>query len=258
VIPPGVHVAPSILAADAARLADQVLEVVLAGARVIHVDVMDGHFVPPITFGAQTVGALREHVGADVVLDVHLMVERPEHHVQAFASAGADVITLHAEATPHIHYALGAVVDSGCVAGAALCPATPPEAIADVADLIGVALCMTVNPGWGGQPFLEGSPDRLRRLRTLVSPETHVEVDGGIDLATADRCVQAGASLLVAGSSVFGAPIPGEAFATLSARAGPQRSRPRRESGERDRSRRAAGGWRAAGAEHRPSLTNSE
>jgi ribulose-phosphate 3-epimerase len=219
VIPAGVHVAPSILAADAARLADQVVEVVAAGARMIHVDVMDGHFVPPITFGAQTVAALRGHVGPDVVLDVHLMVDQPVQHIAAFASAGADVITLHVEATPHLHYALGAVAEHGCLAGAALCPATPPETIADVADLIDVALCMTVDPGWGGQAFLERSPDRLRRLRPFLSAEACIEVDGGIDLVTGPSCVEAGATLLVAGSAIFGAPSPGEAFVELATRA---------------------------------------
>ena len=216
-LPRGPVVAPSILAADAARLAEQVREVVTAGARVIHVDVMDGHFVPPITFGAQTVSALREQVdGLDVVLDVHLMVERPERHVASFATAGADVITVHVEATPHLHYALDAIHAAGCLAGAAICPGTSPEALSEVVGQLDLALCMTVDPGWGGQPFIATSPERIRRLVALVRLATGIEVDGGIDAGTAPACVAAGARLLVAGSAVFGAADPGAAYQRLA------------------------------------------
>jgi ribulose-phosphate 3-epimerase len=222
-LPSGTVVAPSILAADASRLADQVREVVAAGARVIHVDVMDGHFVPPITFGAQTVAALREQVdGLDVVLDVHLMVERPERHVASFAAAGADVITVHVEATTHIHYMVEAIRAAGCLAGAAICPGTPPDALAEVAGQLDLALCMTVDPGWGGQPFIATSPDRIRRLATLVDATTRIEVDGGIGLHTAPTCAAAGATLLVAGSAVFGAADPGAAYQTLAAAVTPR------------------------------------
>ena len=138
-----------------------------AGARVIHVDVMDGHFVPPITIGPLIVGALADQVhAAGGILDVHLMIERPERQVAAFARAGADVITVHAEATPHLHYALAAIKDAGCAAGAAINPATPAEALADVAGLLDLALCMSVNPGWGGQPFI---PASLRSSRACDS-----------------------------------------------------------------------------------------
>jgi ribulose-phosphate 3-epimerase len=200
-------VAPSILSADFARLGAQVGEVLEAGATVIHVDVMDGHFVPPITMGPLVVEAIAEQVhAAGAVVDVHLMIERPERQVQAFADAGADGVTLHVEATPHVHYALQAVRDAGCRAGVALNPGTPPEAVSAVADDADLVLCMTVNPGWGGQRFLEASPGRIERLRAIVGPDTVIEVDGGIGAETVARCAAAGASLFVAGSAVFGAP----------------------------------------------------
>jgi ribulose-phosphate 3-epimerase len=199
-------VAPSILSADFARLGEQVGEVLDAGATVIHVDVMDGHFVPPITMGPLVVEAIGEQVhAAGAVVDVHLMIERPERHVQAFADAGADGITLHVEATPHVHYALQAVRDAGCRAGVALNPGTPPEAVSAVAGDCDLVLCMTVNPGWGGQRFLQDSPGRIERLRALAGADTVIEVDGGIGAETVARCAEAGASLFVAGSAVFGA-----------------------------------------------------
>src|SRR3954470_12573750 len=200
------RVAPSILASDFARLGEQVAVVMDAGARVIHVDVMDGHFVPPITIGPLIVSALADQVhGAGGVLDVHLMIERPERHVQAFADAGADAISVHFEATPHVNYALRAVRDAGCRAGLALNPGTPATAVTELGEEIDHLLCMTVNPGWGGQSFIEGSIAKLERLRQLLPASTSIEVDGGVDIATAPRCVEAGASLLVAGSHVFGA-----------------------------------------------------
>src|SRR4051794_37966696 len=182
-------VAPSILSADFARLGAQVGEVLEAGARVIHVDVMDGHFVPPITMGPLVVGAIAEQVhDAGAVVDVHLMIERPERQVSEFAKAGADGITMHVEATPHVHYALGAVRDAGCRAGLALNPGTPAEAAAAVAEDLDLVLCMTVNPGGGGQAFLPRSPAKVERLRALVGAQAVVEVDGGIATETAARC----------------------------------------------------------------------
>ena len=211
------RVAPSILSADFARLGEQVGAVMEAGARVIHVDVMDGHFVPPITIGDLVVKALDEQVhAAGGILDVHLMIERPERQIEGFARAGADVITIHQEATPHVHYALQAVRDAGCLAGLALCPATPAETVSEVADDVDVLLCMTVNPGWGGQPFIEGSIQKLERLQGLLPPKVQIEVDGGIDAGTAPRCAAAGASLFVAGSAIFGSDDPGDAYRRIA------------------------------------------
>jgi ribulose-phosphate 3-epimerase len=155
--------------------------------------------------------------GRDATLDVHLMVERPERHIAAFAKAGADVIHVHAEATPHVNYALGHIRDAGCRAGLAVNPSTPPAVYAEVLDLVDVALCMTVNPGWGGQPFIPASLEKIRRLRELLPERVPIEVDGGIDTDTAGPCAQAGASIFVAGNAVFGASDPAFAFAELGA-----------------------------------------
>jgi ribulose-phosphate 3-epimerase len=215
-LPSGRRVAPSILSADFARLGAQVSEVMEAGARVIHVDVMDGHFVPPITMGPLAVEALRDQVhAADGWIDVHLMIERPERHVDAFAQAGADSITVHFEATPHVHYAVKQIREAGLLAGVALTPSTPAEALKDL-DL-DIALCMTVNHGWGGQPFIEGSERKVARLRDLLPQRVRIEVDGGIEPRTAPRCAEAGATLFVAGSYVMGAPDPAAAYGELVA-----------------------------------------
>ena len=216
-----VRVAPSILAADFARLGEQVEQVMDAGARVIHVDVMDGHFVPPITIGPLIVESLRDLVHErGGVLDVHLMVERPEHRVEEFAAAGADSLIVHWEATPHVHYALKAVRDAGMQAALAINPATPPEAIVGLAEVFDHLLCMTVNPGWGGQPYIETSTAKLVRLRELLGAEVPIEVDGGIDVATAGPAAAAGATLFVAGSSIFGAADPAEAYREIAAACG--------------------------------------
>jgi ribulose-phosphate 3-epimerase len=216
-----VRVAPSILASDFARLGEQVELVMDAGARVIHVDVMDGHFVPPISIGDLIVKALRDLVhDRGGVLDVHLMVERPERRVEDFAAAGADTLICHWEATPHIHYALKAVRDAGLDAGLAINPGTPPEAVVGLADMFDHLLCMTVNPGWGGQPYIETSTAKVERLRELLGPGMPIEVDGGIDVATAEATAGAGATLFVAGSSIFGADDPAAAYRSIAAAAG--------------------------------------
>jgi ribulose-phosphate 3-epimerase len=211
------RVAPSILSADFDRLGAEVQEVLDAGARVIHVDVMDGHFVPPITMGPLVVAGLRDRVGAaGARLEVHLMIERPERQIDEFARAGADLITIHAEATPHVHYALSQIREAGLAAGLALCPATPPQIFGEVAELLDLALCMTVNPGWGGQRFIEASIDRIERARALLGDAVAIEVDGGIEVDTGARCLAAGARVFVAGSAVFGSPDPAAAYAALA------------------------------------------
>ena len=192
-----------------------------AGARVIHVDVMDGHFVPPITIGPLVVEALAEQVReAGAMLDVHLMIERPERQVDEFVKAGADSVTFHAEATPHVAYAANLIRESGACVGVAINPGTPVGALAEVGGAIDLALCMTVNPGWGGQPFIEHSLEKLPRVRAIVGERVAVQVDGGIAPDTAPACRSAGANVFVAGSAIFGAADPGEAYRAIAEAAG--------------------------------------
>jgi ribulose-phosphate 3-epimerase len=212
------HIAPSILSADFSDLAAQVREVMDAGARVIHCDVMDGHFVPPITFGPMVVAALRETLPDEAYLDVHLMIEAPERHVADFAKAGADGITIHAESTPHLDYTLNAIREGGAKAGLVVCPGTSPDCYAEVD--VDLALIMTVNPGWGGQPFLANQLDKVRRVRAMLGDDVAIEVDGGVNSKTVVDCAQAGATWFVAGSAIFGSDDPAAMFREIAAAAG--------------------------------------
>jgi ribulose-phosphate 3-epimerase len=214
------RVEPSILSADFSRLGSQVTEVMDAGARLIHVDVMDGHFVPPITIGPLIAASIADLVhDAGGAIDCHLMIERPEGQIAEFAKAGADSITIHAEATPHLNRTLGAIRELGCLAGVAINPGTPIEAVSELRDYADIVLCMTVNPGWGGQPFIPESPDKVARLAPLVG-EAAIGVDGGIDADSAPTVAAAGARLFVAGSAVFGAADPAAAYSAIAAAAG--------------------------------------
>jgi ribulose-phosphate 3-epimerase len=185
-----------------------------AGARLIHCDVMDGHFVPPITFGPIVVDALRQALRSETVLDVHLMIDRPDRSAVDYVKAGADNVTFHVEATPHVDFTMNAIREAGATAGVAINPGTAVGALAVKPDL---ALCMTVNPGWGGQPFIKGSIDRIRRL---ADRHDIVEVDGGIDAKTAAPCAEAGATTFVAGSAIFKAEDPAQAYRDILAAAG--------------------------------------
>ena len=213
------RVAPSILSADFSRLGEQIDEVMEAGARVIHFDVMDGRFVPPITIGPLVLASIAERVhSVGGAIDVHLMIAEPDRHIESFAEAGADSITFHEEATPHANRTLAAIHELGCLAGIAINPGTPVDALSELGGLADVVLCMTVNPGWGGQSFIPGSPDKVARLKQLVG-DARIEVDGGVDTGTAASVAAAGASLFVAGSAIFGADDPAAAYSAIAAAA---------------------------------------
>jgi ribulose-phosphate 3-epimerase len=211
-----VRIAPSILAADFARLADALGEAEAGGADLVHVDVMDGHFVPSLTVGPPVVRALRR--ATRLPLDVHLMIERPERSLPEYLDAGADWISVHVEATRHLHRCLDAVRRGGAKAGAAINPATPTLALSGVWDELDYAVVMSVNPGWGGQPFLSSSVEKVQRLRRealAAGSRLAIEVDGGVGPGNAAALCGAGADILVAGTAIYGADDPAAAIGTL-------------------------------------------
>lgn len=209
-------IAPSILAADFARLGEEVKAVTQAGADWIHLDVMDGHFVPNISFGPAVVKALRS--SSTLPFDVHLMIAPVDAYLEAFVQAGADQILIHIEAGPHTHRSLQLIRQLGAKPGIVLCPATPAHAIAEVMDLVDVILVMTVNPGFGGQKFLTSQLPKIAQIRDMITRsgrDIRLAVDGGIDASTAPLATQAGADVLIAGSAVYGKPDYAAAIASL-------------------------------------------
>jgi ribulose-phosphate 3-epimerase len=216
-----IHIAPSILSADFSRLGDDVEAVLKAGARVVHVDVMDGHFVPNITIGPLVVAALQPLVhGAGALIDVHLMIEHPERYIEAFAAAGANVITVHQEACVHLHRVLMQIREAGAAAGVALNPATPVETLAEAREHCDMVLVMSVNPGFGGQRFIETSLAKVQRARAFLPAGVALELDGSVTALNAGALVAAGVNILVAGSSVFGGRDIEEQYAALAQAAG--------------------------------------
>ena len=205
-------VAPSILSADFLRLGEAIQMVEESEAEWVHCDIMDGHFVPNISYGIPIVKAVRP--ATKKVVDCHLMIEHPELYVEAFAAAGADMITVHQEACVHLDRQVAQIHDLGCKAGVALNPATPVETLVDILHAVDMVLIMSVNPGFGGQKFIPRALDKVRRLRALA-PDLLIQVDGGVNAETGAKLVAAGADVLVAGSYVFGAEEPMEAIHSL-------------------------------------------
>ncbi|MCE7794654.1 ribulose-phosphate 3-epimerase [Salipaludibacillus sp. CUR1] len=200
-----VKVAPSILSADFAKLGDEIKDVEAGGADYIHVDVMDGHFVPNITIGPLIVNAVRPVT--DLPLDVHLMIENPDQYIPLFAEAGADIISVHVETCPHLHRTVHMIKEAGVKAGVVLNPATPVESVRHIIQDVDLVLLMTVNPGFGGQTFIHEVLPKIREVKEMVAKldkDIEIEVDGGVNAETAELCIEAGADVLVAGSAVYG------------------------------------------------------
>jgi ribulose-phosphate 3-epimerase len=215
-----VRIAPSILSADFTILGAQIAAVERGGADLIHVDVMDGHFVPNLSIGVPVVKSIRKV--AHVPLDVHLMIEEPDRYLEAFVKAGAAMISVHAEVLPHLHRTLQAIKELGAKAGVALNPSTPVGALEEIAGMVDHVLVMSVNPGFGGQTFIPRSPSKIQAVRALLDRQGNaapIEVDGGVDGTNAARIVEAGASILVAGTSIFGTGDPEGATRDLRAAA---------------------------------------
>lgn len=202
-----IKIAPSILSADFSRLADEIIKIEQAGADWVHIDVMDGHFVPNLTFGPPVVAAIRKVT--QLPFDVHLMVNNPQDLIEPFAKAGADIITVHAETAPHLHRLIQTIKELGKKAGVSLNPSTPLTAVEEVLADVDMLLIMSVNPGFGGQKFIPSALDKISRLKSRLDERNlsvDIEVDGGINAATARQVIAAGANILVAGSAVYGAP----------------------------------------------------
>jgi len=213
-----VKIAPSILSADFARLGEEIQDVERGGADYIHVDVMDGHFVPNITIGPLIVEAIRPVT--KLPLDVHLMIENPDQYIETFAKAGADYITVHVEASRHLHRTIQLIKSTGVKAGVVLNPATPVDSLKHIIEDVNMVLLMSVNPGFGGQKFISSVLPKIRQVKELAdsfNPELEIEVDGGVNEETAKLCVEAGANVLVAGSAVFNKEDRGAAIASLRA-----------------------------------------
>lgn len=211
-----VKIAPSILSADFSRLGEEIKDVERGGADYIHVDVMDGHFVPNITIGPLIVEAVRPIT--KLPLDVHLMIENPDQYIEAFAKAGADYITVHAEASTHLHRTIHLIKSYGVKAGVVLNPATPAEALKHIIQDIDMVLLMTVNPGFGGQKFISSVLPKIRQVKEMAAeqkPDLEIEVDGGVNEETAKLCIEAGANVLVAGSAVYNQKDRAKAIAAL-------------------------------------------
>lgn len=211
-----VKIAPSILSADFARLGDEIKDVEAGGADYIHVDVMDGHFVPNITIGPLIVEAIRPVT--KLPLDVHLMIENPDQYIEAFAKAGADYITVHVEACRHLHRTIQLIKSTGVKAGVVINPATPVESLKHIIEDVDMVLLMSVNPGFGGQKFISSVLTKIKQVKEMadaVNPELEIEVDGGVNEETAKLCVEAGATVLVAGSAVFNKEDRAAAIASL-------------------------------------------